>query len=127
MQKIGFVTKNKVLAQSLTSIIKSNPSLPFEPFMLLNLRQAAMDAEILEIDVAVIEMIAGTSKETEKILKLCEELRQTVLDCRILLLVPQDNKEGRDTAMKAVNSRIVDDYVFFDSSLDYLLAKLLAL
>ena len=125
MKKIGFITKNKVFAQSLAALIKSNPDLPFEPFAFHNLRQAAMDVEILNIDVAVVEMIAGTTKETRMILSLCEELRQAAPGCQILLLVPQDNKEGRDMAMTAVNSKTVDDYVFLDTSLDYLFAKLL--
>ena len=127
MKKIGIITKNKVLAQSLAFLIKNNPDLPFEPFVLLNLKQAAMDAEILKIDIAVVEMVAGTTKETEMILSLCTDLRRTGPGCQILLLVPQDNKEGRDMAMKAINAKVVDDYVFFDTSLDYLLAKLLAL
>ena len=127
MKKIGFITKNKVLAQSLASFIKNNPELPFEPLVLLNIKQAAMDAEILRIDVAVVEMTAGNKVEAETILSLCEQLRKMDAKCQILLLVPQDNKEGRNMAMKAVNAKTVDDYVFLDTSLDYLFAKLLAL
>ena len=127
MKKIGFITKNRVLAQSLASLIKGNLDLPFEPFVIQNINQAVMDAEILEINVAVIEMPTGTPEETDKILELCKQLRITAPVCQILLLVPQGNKDGRDLAMSAVNSNIVNDYVFLDTSLDYLLAKLLAI
>ena len=126
MKNLGLITKNKVLAQSLASLIKNNPDLEFNPFTLLNFRQAALDAEVLKIDVAVIEMLEGTSRETGITLSLCEELRQVAPDCMILLLIPQDNKEGRDMAMTATKRKAADDYVFLDSSLDYLLAKLLA-
>ena len=127
MKKIGFITKNKVLAQSLASLIKSNRDLPLEPYVMLNLEQAAIDAEVFEIDVAVVEMVEEAAAETGTVISLCNELRKTSPDCQILLLVPQDVKRIRDEAMKAVNTRAVDDYVFQDTSLDYLLAKLLAL
>ena len=127
MKKIGFITKNKVLAQSLESLIKSNRNLPLEPYVMLNLEQAAIDAEVFEIDVAVIEMVEEATVESGIVISLCNELRKTCPDCQILLLVPQDIKRSRDEAMKAVNTRAVDDYVFQDTSLDYLLAKLLAL
>jgi len=126
MKRIGFIAKNKVLAQSLASLIKNNQNLPFEPYVFKNYKQAAIDAEIFKIDVAVIEMIEEVSAETGVFISLCNELRNTSPDCRILLLVPQDEKYNRDTAMEAVNKKIADDYVFLDTSLDYLLAKLLA-
>jgi hypothetical protein len=127
MKQIGFVTKNKVLAQSLAAFVKNSPHPEFEPFLLLNPQQAAIDADVLKIDIAVVEMIAGTKDETGAVLELCKELRHTVPDCQILLFIPQDNKVGRDTGMKAVRDKIVDDYVFFDNSLNYLVAKLLAM
>jgi hypothetical protein len=46
---------------------------------------------------------------------------------RILLLVPQNDHAKRDAAMTAVKSKAADDYVFFDTTLDYFLTKLLAL
>jgi len=127
MKKIGFVTRNKVLAQSLSALIKNTPGLGFDPYVLLNHQQAALDAEVLKIDVAVVEMTAGTQDETEMILFLCEQLRGAAPACRILLLVPQDNKEGRGTAMTVIKRKLADDYVFFDVSLSYLLAKLEAM
>ena len=127
MKRIGFISKNRVLAQSLATLIKNNLDLPFEPHVLQNIEQAVMDVGILKIDVAVIEMIAEASGKTGNILLLCTELRQTAPDCQILLLVPQENVLNCEMAIKAVNTGVVDDYVFLDTSLDYLFAKLLAL
>ena len=127
MKKIGFISKNKMFAQSLASLILKLPDLGFEPYLLLNFHQAVLDAEVLNIDVVVFDMIAGFPKQTEMAIQICENLRRTVPDCRVLLLVPQDDMETRDIAMKAVRNKTADDYVFYDASLDYLLAKLLAL
>jgi len=127
VKKIGFITKNKVLAQSLASLIKSNRDIPFEPYLMLNLEQAAIDAEVFKIDIAVVELAEEATSETGVVISLCKELRKASPGCQILLLVPQDIKRSRDEAMKAINDNIIDDYVFLDTSLDYLLAKLLAL
>ena len=127
MKKIAFITKNKVLAQSLASLIKNNLDLPFEPFVLQNFEQALIDVGILEIEVAVIEMLAETANETGTTLSLCTQLYESYPKCQILILVPQNNEQSREMAMQAVKAKVVDDYVFLDTSLDYLFAKLLAL
>lgn len=126
MKKIGFITTNKVLAQSLAAAVKNNPDLRLEPFLLLNYHQATLDAEVLRIDIAVVDVMDVTSKETETALSICKKLRQTVPGCRLFLLVSQDNKKGRKMAVNAIKSRAADDFVFYDTSLEYLFAKLAA-
>jgi len=127
VKRIGFITKNRVLAQSLASLIKNNLDLPFEPYVFQNFEQAAIDAEVFNIDVAVIETVADDHVESGAALLLCGNIRKTSPNCQILLLVHQENKYSRDEAMKAINAKSADDYVFLDTSLDYLLAKLLVL
>jgi len=127
VKNIGFITTNKVLAQSLAILIKSNPDLELEPFLMLNLGQAALDAEIMGIDIAVVEVIAGMSNGDGAIWTLCNTLRRTVPNCQILLLVQQDDPALQDKVLEAIKNKSVDDFVFCDSSLDYLLAKLLTI
>ncbi len=127
MKKIGFITKNRILAQSLSYFIKNSPDLPFDVALLLNPSQVALDAEVMNIDIAVVEISAETERETMPVITLCEELRRAVPACRILLLVPKDDRSGRDTAITAVDMSAADDYIFLDESLDYLFTKLLSL
>jgi hypothetical protein len=127
MKKIGFITTNKVLAQSLAAAVRNNPDLRLEPFLLLNPHQAALNADLVRIDTAVVDVMDVTPKETETALSICKKLRQTVPGCRLLLLVSQDNKKGRKMAIDAIKSRAADDFVFYDTSLEYLFAKLEAL
>ena len=126
-KKIGFITTNRVLAQSLVAAIKHYPDLAFDSFLLLDGGQAVLDAEILNIDVAVIDVIEGATDETRTISALCGALRRVTPSCRLLLLLSQDDRAGRDMAIEAVKSKTADDFVFYDTSLDYLLAKLIAL
>lgn len=124
MKKIGFITTNKVLAESLAAAVKGNPHLGFEPFVLLDPRQASLDVEVLKIDVAVVDVIDGAAKETETVLALCKKLRAIAPGCRLLLLVAQDGETGRRVAIGAMKSKAADDFVFYDTSLQYLFAKL---
>ena len=126
MKKIGFITTNKVFAQSLATLIRSNAELSLEPYLMHNPQQAALDVEVLGVDVAVVVADAGTAQEHEAALSLCNDLRRSSPCCRILLLVQQDVPDARDAALQAVKDNLADDFMFCDSSLDYLLAKLLA-
>lgn len=126
MKKVAIITRNKILAESLQSAIKSMNNLDFELALLLNPGQALLDAEILEIDVALIDigfMDKGT-KDKETALSFCENLHNRLPICQVLLLVSQDDKVNRIMAIEAKKKKIIDDYVFYDTSLKYLLAKL---
>lgn len=120
MKKIALITTNKILAQSLEAALKAMPDLKFDLFLFLNSQQALLDAEIFEIDVALIDL--ALNKETR--LSFCEELHKNLPNCHLLLLVSQDDRASRKMASEAKRKKIVDDFVFYDASLKYLLSKL---
>lgn len=126
MKKVALITTNKILAQSLAVAIKAMPNLGFELFLLLNSHQALLDAEIFEIDVALIDLMDRGTEEKENLLSFCEALHKRLPDCQILLLVSQDDLARREIATEAKKNGIVDDFVFYDASLKYLFAKLAA-
>lgn len=126
MKKIAFITTNKILAESLNATINAMPHLNFEFFMLLDANQALIDAEVFEIDVALIDVIDRGMQDKQRLLPFCESLHKKLPNCKILLLVSQDDPENRAIARGAKKNKIVDDFVFYDASLKYLFAKLSA-
>ncbi|MDD2502733.1 MAG: hypothetical protein PHG58_02575 [Clostridia bacterium] len=131
MKKVALITTNKILAQSLAAAIKARPDLEFELFLLLNSNQALLDAEIFDIDVALIDFalinaLDSDTEEKEIPLSFCEKLHTTLPNCHLLMLVSQDDLASRQMATEAKGKKIVDDFVFYDASLDYLFAKLAA-
>ncbi len=132
MKKIALITSNKILAQSLAAAMKAMPDWDSELFLLLNSHQALLDAEIFEIDVALIDMAclegmdSSDTQEKEMPLSFCERLHKGLPNCHLLLLVSQDDGASRKMATEAKNKKIVDDFVFYDASLKYLFAKLAA-
>ena len=126
MKTVAFITTRRVLAQSLANVIQTRPELGLEAQLLLNMEQAPLDAEVLKVDVAVIDQIDSTAERMVAALKLCAQIRVCVPDCRLILLLPQEDAIGRDMAMEAKRGGSIDDFVFQDTSVEYLLAKLVA-
>lgn len=129
MKKIALITTNKILTESLNSAIKSIPDLKLDLIPLLNPKQALLDAEILQIDIAMIDMsftdaIDYNLPGKEKALLFYKEIIKILPSCHILLLVSQEDKASREIAVQAKIKKLVDDYMFYDSSLKYLIAKL---
>ncbi len=124
MKKVALITTNKILAQSLAAAIRAMLNFNFEFFMLLDANQALIDAEIFEIDIALIDLMDRGTQEKDRLLSFCESLHKRLPDCHLLLLVPQEDLVRREIATQAKKKEIVDDFVFYDASLKYLFAKL---
>lgn len=118
------ISSNKILAQSLSVVAKSMPELSFELLLLLNSQQALLDAEIFEIDVALIDVTDCDVKEKETPVSFCKKLHKSLPSCRILFLVSQDDMKSREMATQAKKNQIIDDFLFHDSSVKYLFSKL---
>lgn len=116
-----------MFAQGLAAAVRNKPELNLEPILMLNPGQIILDADVSCIDVAVIDVRNMHSTDKETGCSVCKLLRQALPDCRVLLLVSQDHTFERHMAIEAIRSGMVDDFVFHDTSLDYLLAKLSAL
>ncbi|NMA48716.1 MAG: hypothetical protein GX947_02925 [Tissierellia bacterium] len=126
MKKVALITTNRILAQSLAAAIKAMPDFNFEFFMLLDLNQALIDAEIFEIDIALIDVMERGAEEKDSLMSFCESLHQRLPQAHLLLLLSQDDPVRREMATEAKKKAIVDDFVFYDASLKYLFAKLSA-
>lgn len=113
MKRIGLITTNRVLAQSLAAAMNSHPELGFEPFLLLNPNQATLDAEVLRIDAAVIDVTDRASDEAEVVLTCCKMMRQKLPACRLLLLVSQEDQPGRRVAITIFAPLLVAGLVCF--------------
>ncbi len=99
----------------------------FETCLLMNPHQVILDAEVQEIDVAVVDMTLSILAALDGVASLCAGLQAAVPSIKILLLVPQRYRSMRTKAMTAISHKVADDYVFLDATLDYLLTKLLAI
>ena len=121
MKTVLFISSNKMLGQGLSAAFQSKPELDFLWAAQLNYPQAVVGIDIFHADVVILDIADQADMD------ICRSIRQNEQDIKILLLVRQEQDVVRKVAVDAKNADLADDFVFYDSSLTYLLAKLAAL
>lgn len=125
MKTVLFISSNKVLGQGLSVAIRSKPGFNFRWEAQLNYLQAVACVDIFHADVVILDIV--DQENLEQAVEICQTFRQDEQNVKILLLVRPEQAVVRKVAVNMKNTGLVDDFVFYDSSLTYLLAKLKAL
>ena len=124
MKTVLFISSNKMLGQGLSSAIQSKPELDFIWAAQLQYPQAVVGAEIYRADVIILDIV--DQADLKQAVEICRSLRRKEPVVKILLLVRPEQATVRKEAVDAKNTALADDFVFYDNSLTYLLAKLAA-
>ena len=125
MKTVLFISSNKVLGQGLSVAIRAKRGFNFRWMARINYLQAAACVDIFHADVVILDIV--DQADMDQAVGICQPLRQVEQDLKILLLVRPEQAAVRKVAVETKNNGLVDDFVFYDSSLTYLLAKLEAL
>jgi len=123
---VVLVIWRKSIAQGLAQRLREDPEihLIFEPSH--SLAQAAVRSRAA--DAALIEVAeSGEHHGIADCLSLCARLREEAPQCKLLLMCPERNRGDVSRAVEAKRSGHIDDFVFYESSIDYVAAKLLAM
>ena len=76
---------------------------------------------------ALLEVSEDGAYDIGYCLMLCEWLRQVLPHCRLMLMCSERKLEDVHRAIEAKQKGEIDDFVFYDASLDYLVACLQSL
>lgn len=76
--------------------------------------------------VALIEAAESGSFDMAYCLTLCKTLRKNVPQCKLLLMCPEQDEESIKQVVDAKGQRQIDDFVFYDVTIDYLVSKLIS-
>lgn len=76
---------------------------------------------------ALLEVSEDGAHDIGYCLMLCAWLRQVLPHCRLMLMCSESRMEDVHRAIEAKQRGEIDDFVFYDASLDYLVACLQAL
>lgn len=125
MKTVLFISSNKMLGQALSAAFQSKPELHFLWAAQLNYSQAIVGVDIFHANVAILDV--ADQADMEPAIEICRSIRRNESDVKILLLVRPEQAVVRKVAVDTKNDGLSDDFVFYDSSLTYLLAKLEAL
>lgn len=122
MNSILLIMKRKVLADALVRTMKDAPR--FEFYTEYNYAGAILTTEILRPAVIVLEIPESGDWTVGKCLTLCDRLKETHPDGKILVLCPEGDTDACDATIAAVQESRVNDFVFYDTSWKYLISKM---
>ena len=78
-------------------------------------------------DGVLLEVSEDGTHDIDFCLSLCTWLRKVMPRCRLMLMCPEGQTEAVHRTIEAKQKGDIDDFVFYDVSLDYLTATLQSL
>lgn len=90
-----------------------------------NYPMALLAAEAYVPDVAVVEVPeSGAWKDAEKCLAVCDAIRKQVPGCKQVLLCSENDEATCGAAVQAKREARIDDFLYYETSVNYLFSKL---
>ncbi|MDL2224587.1 hypothetical protein LJC20_00040 [Eubacteriales bacterium OttesenSCG-928-M02] len=122
MQTIILVMQRRPVAQGIIHHLESNQDirLLLEP----DHNHAQWMICSHSADIALIEVAEAGVYDTARCLELCTLLREEAPTCKLLLMCPEQNAQSVSQAVEAKRQKRIDDFIFYDSTMDYLASKL---
>lgn len=77
--------------------------------------------------VALIEVTESGPYDVEYCLELCKELRKNMAECILILMCLEKDERSVKQVIEAKGKNEIDDFVFYDVTIDYLTSKLLSM
>ena len=113
----------RILAQSLYDSLQVN-----KPELVVRLEhqydQAVNAASRQQPDVVMVEIRENRVSPGEDPYEICSEIRKALPNCKIMLMCPEGSIRNRRRTIAAMQAGDIDDYVFYDTSIDYFISKL---
>jgi len=119
---VMLVLGRKVIADLLIRSIDKNASM--EAFGVYDYKNAGITALSRKPYLALVEIPEKYGFQALETLDVCVEIKKESPGCKIVLLCPEKDKESVDVCIEAKKTGEIEDFLFYDSSVDYLVSKL---
>ena len=122
LKTVLLIMRRASLAQGLMANVRDAPGLRlcYEP----DYARAAEAIRSHQAAGALLEVAEDGAQDIGFCLALCARLRETAPRCRLMLMCPEGQAETIRLCIEAKRRGKIDDFVFYDVSLDYLSASL---
>lgn len=125
LRKLMLIMHRKILVETLISGLRDYNEFEFIAEYDYNEAQTAVCVNQPEIILLEIpESGAVTSKDC---LTFCDAVKEKNRSCKIMLLCPERNADACICTEQALHDKRIDDFVYYDTSMRYLVSKLRAL
>lgn len=113
------------LAQGLITKVRNIPS--FQLYYESDYSNSDIFIRTHQAAGVLLEVAENGTHDIGFCLDLCKQLRKITPHCRIMLMCPERRMDVVRRAIEAKRKGEIDDFVFYDVSLDYLVASLQSL
>ena len=127
MRKIALIIKRRPLAEGIIMALKSMTADVFQPYIIDDYRLAETYIKQYMPDTAAVEIPETGECTTACCLELCRAVRRAAPGCRLLMICPENVKDSVKAAMSAKKTNLIDDFVFYDASLNYIASKIFSM
>ena len=115
----------RVIADLLiNSIVKKGG---MEAFGIYDYKNAVTVSLARKPHIALVEIPERHGTPAQETLIICEGIKESSAGCKIILLCPEQDKESVNICIEAKKQGKIEDFLFYDSGVDYLVSKLEAL
>ena len=124
MSNVVLIMHRKSIAQGLMIKLRDSPDirLIYEPdYTNANIAICNHNAK-----AALIEATESGPYDMDYCLTLCKRLQNQTPDCKLLLMCPEQNEKSVKQVVDARGRKEIDDFVFYDVTIDYLASKLVS-
>ena len=125
MSRIMLVMQRKIIVQSLIKVFKDNPDIEiiYHP----NYYNADADISSYEVNTVLIEATETGPYDMDYCLALCKLIRKNSPKCKLLLICSEQDEKSVEKVVSAKGKKQIDDFVFYDVTIDYLASKLISI
>ena len=122
MPNVLLVVHRRAIVQALIDKLQKNfgISLVYEA----NFSHAETVAVLHNAEVVLIEVAESGMHNLDYCLNLCQEIRGLVPECKLIIMCSEQDEESVKRVIKAKWEGKIDDFVFYDVTMDYLVSKL---
>ena len=122
MPNVLLVVHRRAIVQALIDKLQKNSgiSLVYEA----NFSHAETAGVLHNAEVVLIEVAESGMHNLDYCLNLCQEIRGLVPECKLIIMCSEQDEESVKRVIKAQWEGKIDDFVFYDVTMDYLISKL---
>lgn len=101
----------------------SDVCLIYEP----NYKDINLAIDFYKAKLVLIEAAEINPHDMEYCLKLCKQIRRKTPECKLLLMCSEQDETSVEQVVDAKRKKQIDDFVFYDVTIDYLASKLISM
>jgi len=124
MRTVLLLTQRRPVAQSLMRKMRNTPDVR----LLYEHDYTEAETSVLSdfVGVILVEIAESGKYDTGFCLALCNRIRMKAPGCKLLLLCPEQDEIIIAAAIEAKRDGHVDDFLFCDATIDFIMAKILS-